>query len=65
MPREPRATIDEVAAYLRLSPQTLRNWRTAGTGPQARKVGGRLRYDWRDVEEWERRGSDRRGGSAA
>lgn len=41
----------EAAGVLRLSEKTLANWRSKGTGygPTYRKVGGRVRYMYRDV----------------
>lgn len=45
-------TEDEVAAHLRKSPKTLRNWRCDGVGPPYLKVGGGVLYRWREVEKW-------------
>lgn len=45
-------TVDEVAEYLRLSPATLYNWKLAGKGPRYVKVGGRILYDWHDVQDY-------------
>lgn len=45
-------TTDEAAAYLRLHPFTLRNWRTRGGGPRAVKVGRSVRYRLSDIEAW-------------
>lgn len=50
--REPLATQDEVAGYLRVPPKTLEQWRWRKTGPQWSKVGRHVRYAWADVEEW-------------
>jgi len=52
MPREPFATPDEVAEYLRVKKQTLYNWRSTGRGPRATRIGGILRYAWADVEAY-------------
>jgi hypothetical protein len=46
------ATEREVAAYLRKSPGTLRNWRSEGVGPPSIRVGHATRYRWPDVEAW-------------
>lgn len=45
-------TSKETARILRLSPQTLCNWRTAGRGPRFRKIGRRVVYAETDVNEW-------------
>lgn len=34
----------EAAALLRVTPKTLANWRSAGTGPAFKKIGGRVVY---------------------
>lgn len=52
--REPLALPPEVAARLRVTEQTLANWRWRRTGPPWTKVGGRVRYDWDGVTAWER-----------
>jgi predicted DNA-binding transcriptional regulator AlpA len=66
MAREPYATADEVCEYYRISKQTLYNWRAAGLGPKATKIGGqRLRFLWRDVEAYAQRADARAGGEAA
>lgn len=43
---------DEAAVALRIHPFTLKRWRMRGYGPQAVKVGGRLRYRVSDIESW-------------
>lgn len=50
--RSPLATPQEVAAYLRRTPKTLRNWRSLEIGPAWMKVGRGVRYRWSDVERW-------------
>lgn len=50
--RRPLATPHEVAAYLRRTPKTLRNWRCLGIGPAWIRVGRDVRYRWSDVERW-------------
>jgi hypothetical protein len=39
----------------RIAIRTLSNWRSLGTGPKFTKVGGRILYPLREVEDWERR----------
>lgn len=48
----PLATSDEVAAYLRITVESLSQMRYLGTGPVFRKLGNRVRYDWADVTAW-------------
>lgn len=49
-------TLEEAAAYLRLAPQTLRNWRTQGGGPRAIKTQkgrpGRILYRRSELDRW-------------
>ena len=45
-------TKDEAAAALSVHPFTLKRWRMRGYGPQAVKVGGRLRYRLSDIRGW-------------
>jgi predicted DNA-binding transcriptional regulator AlpA len=40
------------AKYLGLSPRTLEKHRTYGTGPQYRKIGGRVIYQLADLRSW-------------
>ncbi len=41
------------ATYLDVSPQTMRNWRSAGSGPPAIKLnGGAIRYRLADLDAW-------------
>ena len=42
----------EAARFLGISIRTLEKHRTYGTGPTYRKVGGRVLYTVRDLEEW-------------
>lgn len=42
-------TTDEAAAYLRLAPDTLKNWRVDGDGPRHRRVGRAVRYHVDDL----------------
>ena len=49
-------TASEAARLIRVKPQTLAVWRTAGTGPRYLRLGrgdrGRVLYRREDVEEW-------------
>jgi predicted DNA-binding transcriptional regulator AlpA len=42
----------EAALFLGLSPRTLEKHRVCGTGPLYRKLGGRVVYSIRDLQEW-------------
>ncbi|MFC3074611.1 helix-turn-helix transcriptional regulator [Shinella pollutisoli] len=42
----------EAARFLGISIRTLEKHRTYGTGPTYRKVGGRVLYTVRDLEDW-------------
>jgi hypothetical protein len=45
---------DLVDRYKRIiTEQTLRNWRYANRGPKYDRIGGRILYRLRDVEQWE------------
>ena len=49
----PLATPEDVARYLNNIPvKTLAQWRSKGTGPQYRKIGRHVRYDWAEVHAW-------------
>ncbi|MPV50275.1 helix-turn-helix domain-containing protein [Pseudactinotalea sp. HY160] len=45
-------TTAEAAAYLSLSPRTLRNWRWLGRGPIPVYVGGAVRYRVGDLNAY-------------
>lgn len=45
-------TLDEAAEYLRKTPAQLRWMRHAGTGPKSAKIGGRVMYRQKDVDDW-------------
>lgn len=46
-------TVDDLAAWLRVKPQTIYQWNYAGTGPRPTKLGARyVRYRRSDVEAW-------------
>lgn len=42
----------EVAAHLRVRPQTLKKWRILGTGPRFVKIGFRVFYRSADIKAW-------------
>jgi hypothetical protein len=46
-------TTPEAAAYLRLSPRTLENWRWRGEGPRFRKLGDRVLYALVELDRWQ------------
>jgi hypothetical protein len=46
----------EAARFLGLSGRTLEKHRTYGTGPIYHKLGGRIVYNIRDLQEWADRG---------
>jgi excisionase family DNA binding protein len=56
------ATLDEVAAFLRMPRKTLYAWRAKGSGPAGFRVGRHVRYRWADVAAWleEQRDRERR-----
>ncbi len=45
-------TTTEVAELLRAPAETVRFWRHTGKGPRSFKIGRRVLYDIRDVEEY-------------
>lgn len=49
---EPKWTSRETADFLRLSEQTLANWRWRGCGPPYLKINGAVRYDPEAVRAW-------------
>lgn len=51
--RRKMATTAELAAYLDIPAETLRDWRTNGTGPNYLKIGKHVRYRWSDIDKWE------------
>ena len=50
----------EAARFLGISIRTLEKHRTYGTGPTYRKVGGRVLYTVRDLEDWSAAGERKR-----
>ena len=46
-------TTTEAAAYLRLSPRRLENWRWRGGGPRFRKLGDRVLYVQGELDRWQ------------
>jgi hypothetical protein len=49
----------EAAKLLRLSPRTLEKHRLHGTGPEYRKIGGRVIYATSDILAWAESGAQR------
>ncbi len=47
---------NEAARFLCLSPRTLEKYRSHGTGPMYRKLGGRIEYSIDDLQNWADRG---------
>ena len=45
-------TTQEVAELLRTHAESVRYWRHIGKGPRSFKIGRRVLYDRRDVENW-------------
>jgi excisionase family DNA binding protein len=56
---EPLLSVDEVAAWLGVTVQTLRHWRHVHRGPRSLSVGGVVRYRRSDIEDWLERGAKR------
>jgi hypothetical protein len=50
--RDGLITTAELAAFLSLPVQTLRQWRYLGVGPKAFRVGRHLRYEPAEVRRW-------------
>lgn len=48
-------TTNEAAAYLRLSPVTLAQWRSRDRGPAFLKLGAAVRYRRADLDTWAER----------
>ena len=42
----------ELADQLRVTQETLANWRAKQAGPRFLRVGGQIRYRLRDVDAW-------------
>ncbi|HCD06458.1 MAG: DNA-binding protein [Methylophaga sp.] len=49
-------TAADVAQLLKVSTQTLANWRSSGQGPNFHKVGGSVRYELADIKEFVAKG---------
>lgn len=49
---EELATKEEVAAYLRIKPETLDAWASRNQGPPFVKIERARRYVWSDVRDW-------------
>lgn len=50
--------MNDIAEHFGVTTETVRNW-IKGRELPAMKIGGRWRFDWADVEEWENSHSDR------
>ena len=46
----------EVERALGISEKTLANWRSQGRGPIYYKLGGKVRYEVSDLEDWAKKG---------
>lgn len=44
--------MDEVSERTGIPVETLRSWRKHNQGPKSARLGGRVAYRERDVEEW-------------
>ena len=51
-PDLPLAPLEDVSAYLGITPHTMHQWIYKGTAPRSYKVGNRRRFRWSDVEAW-------------
>ncbi|WP_436492173.1 helix-turn-helix domain-containing protein [Actinokineospora sp. HUAS TT18] len=49
---------DDLAAFLKLPPKTLREWRHKGIGPAFKRMGKHVRYQPADVIDWIDNGTD-------
>jgi DNA-binding transcriptional regulator YiaG len=47
-----RLTEKEASAYLGIKSQTLQNWRQADKAPPFYRIGGKIIYDLRELQEW-------------
>ena len=47
-----KLSVKEAAAFLGLSVSTMNKMRLSGTGPRYLKLGRRVLYDIRDLEDW-------------
>lgn len=45
-------TTTDVADYLKMSPETVRQWRRQGSGPSFARVGRYVRYEPQTVRDW-------------
>lgn len=49
---EQLATSEQVADFLQIPVKTLAEWRSRGIGPEYRKIGRHVRYEWPAVLRW-------------
>lgn len=47
-----RLTEREAAGFLGVKSQTLQNWRQAGSAPPFYRIGAKIIYDLRELQEW-------------
>jgi len=52
--QDPRPLLDQsqAAEFLAVSTRTLEGWRSSGGGPRFVRVGRRVRYRLRDLQQW-------------
>ncbi len=62
---DPWMDIEELAARLRRSRQTLYVWRMKGIGPPGTLIGNKVLYRRTAVDQWERQQEREQAGSAA
>lgn len=44
-------TTKQASEYLQVHQNTLANWRCAGRGPKSKRIGGRIRYDMKELNK--------------
>lgn len=45
-------TADDVSRLLKIKVNTLAEWRSLKTGPAYHKIGHRVRYSAKDIQDW-------------
>lgn len=65
-PMSDRLTLRQASEYLNIPVNTLRWYRTCGTGPRSYSLGGKVFYDRADLNDWvaTEKAATARGGSA-
>lgn len=51
---EPLKSVEEIAAYLKITPRTVYRLITEGDMPH-RRIGGSYRFDMTEIEEWSKK----------